>query len=237
MANIHPRTENTNRFPLFEEIFKDIDNSKVFDFGGSSGNLLYFSNGKILENNYTCLDVSQDAINSGLNEFPNATWIHYNRFNWMYNRDGNRDMQFPDVDINQDIIWAYSVFSHVDANEFISTIKWFQKIKYKKLAVSFLDIDGEEVKQYFYNKRVNDYGSCNKEILTLSSKNSYSAYFFNNSDLEVNKYTCKHIPADHFLSFFSINWLLTELNNLGIEATIVRPTNTFIPFLFIERPA
>lgn len=235
MTTIHPRNESTNRFPLFEEIFGNVNNQKIFDFGGSSGNLLYFSNGKISENNYTCVDISREAINSGMEEFPNASWIHYDRFNWMYNEHGNPAMQFPNVDKSQDIIWAYSVFSHVDAEEFIKTIEWFQSFNYKKLAVSFLDINGDEIKQYFYNKRVKDYGSCNSELLSLSSKDGYSAYFFDNSDLEVNKYKCKYIPTKHFLSFFDTDWLLTELNSKGIEASVVRPGNTLIPFLIIER--
>ena len=69
---IHPRNETTNRYPLFHEIFGNTNESTVLDFGGSSGNLLYFSEGNIKEENYTCIDIVENAIMQGKAEFSNA---------------------------------------------------------------------------------------------------------------------------------------------------------------------
>jgi len=233
--NIHPRNNATNRFPLFEEIFKDYENCTVFDFGGSSGNLLYFSNGKILDKKYTCLDISKEAIEKGKDEFPNSTWIHYDRFNWMYNYNGNREVIFPNVDQNQDLIWAYSVFSHVDADEFIKTIEWFCNFNFKKIAVSFLDIDSAEMKEYFYNKRKAEYGWCDEILKNVTSKDTDYFYFLDNNEYALNKYKCDCESKAYFLSFFNIEWLLFALKQRGIEAKVIKPGDGYIPFLIIER--
>lgn len=233
--NIHPRNNSTNRFPLFDEIFSNYENSKVFDFGGSSGNLLYFSNGKIREEKYTCLDISVDALNTGRKEFPNSTWVHYNRFNWMYNPQGNTEFMFPNINTDQDFIWAYSVFSHVDANEFIKTILWMTTFNYKKIAVSFLDIDAPEMKEYFYNKRVSEYGNCNDMLKTVSSKDTDYFYFLDNDAYEINKYECDYTSNSYFLSFFNTEWLIFTLKQHGINSKVIRPGNGYVPFLIIER--
>ena len=69
-------------------------NKKILDYGGNRGNLLYFSQSKILQQNYTCIDVEEDAIALGKQEFPDATSIHYNKFSLMYN-NGNLNEPFP----------------------------------------------------------------------------------------------------------------------------------------------
>lgn len=236
MTSIHPRNDSTNRFPLFKEIFGNIAGCNVFDYGGGSGNLLYFSKGEITEENYTCLDVSESAIQSGKLEFPTASWAHYNKFNWMYNLEGNTELGFPHIDPNQDFIWSYSVFSHVDACEFLETVEWLCSFNYKKIAVSFLDIDGQEMKQYFFNKRVSDYGNCNDELLSISSSTANTAYFFDNTTMVIDKYRCEHTHTKHFLSFFSKKWLINELSKRGINVKIVNVIGSFVPFLLIERP-
>ncbi len=234
-TSIHPRNDTTNRYPLFKEIFGNVGGRSVLDYGGGAGNLLHFSNGEITENQYTCVDVSDTAIDSGNIEFPKAKWVYHNKFNWMYNPNGNADIEFPQVGPTQDLIWSYSVFSHVDAHEFINTILWLTQLRYKKIAISFLDIDGQEMKQYFYNKRVNDYGTCNRGVLELSSSDTNMAYFFDNEKLETNKYRCEHIHAKHFLAFFNKEWLVAELSKHGINAKVITVADSFVPFLLIER--
>jgi hypothetical protein len=232
---IHPRNNNTNRFSLFEEIFGNVSNNTVLDFGGSSGNLLYFSNKKIKETNYTCLDISKEAIEHGAFEFPKANWVHYDRFNLMYNPHGNKKIVFPKINLNQDVIWAYSVFSHVDADELIKTVEWLCTFNFKKIAISFLDINIFEMKEYFYNKRMLEYGCCDNILKNISSKDADFFYFLDNSEYEINKRKCECVSKKYFLSFFNVEWILESLKNLGISAKVIRPGEGYIPFLIIER--
>ena len=235
MKNIHPRNDNTNRFPIFKELVGELSYNTVFDYGGGSGNLLYFSNGQILEKNYTCLDVSKDAIDSGKDEFPESTWIFHDKFNPMYSHTGVTDTVYPLLDKNQDIIWSYSVLSHMDAAEIIETTLWLNTFNYKKMFLSFLDVDGEEMKNYFYNKRVADYGSCLSEIKNANSKTSNCFYFFDNNKFEINKYECEKVKVKHFLAFYNKDWLLSELEKHGIHANFVKPNNGYVPFLVFEK--
>ena len=99
----------------------DFENKKVLDYGGSFGNLIISSNGKIKEENYTCLDVDNVALEMGRKRFPHSTWLYHNRYNPMYNFQGNDT--FSHQLETYDIIFAYSVFTHTSYEEFIWTIE------------------------------------------------------------------------------------------------------------------
>ena len=155
---MHPRNNTTNRFSLFEKFAGNYKNKKILDYGGNRGNLLYFSQGKIKQENYTCIDVEKDAIEQGKIEFPNANFMHYDRYNWMYNHNGNMQHDFPKLYLCYDIIWAYSVFSHTDLDEFIAGVKWFTKLDFELAAISFLTFN--EMLEWAYNKRFQEYNMC-----------------------------------------------------------------------------
>lgn len=155
---MHPRNNSTNRFGLFEKFAGDYKNKKILDYGGNRGNLLYFSQGKIKEENYTCIDVEKDAIRQGKIEFSNANFIHYNRFNPMYN-EGNIDEPFPILEERFDICFAYSVFTHTDFFTFQQTINYLKNLS-KKIIISFVSNDNVSFKTWIINKRRADFGSC-----------------------------------------------------------------------------
>jgi len=228
--SIHPRTLETNRYPLFKEIFDNIPNKNILDFGGSSGNLLHFSSNEINEKNYTCIDVSADAIDQGRKEFSLSTWLHYDKYNWMYNIKGSKYLKFPKLPTSIDYIWAYSVFSHTDYADLKDTLFSFLALNPKKIAVSVLDINEQVVTEWFYNKRLNDYGSCS-DIRGLTSN---IAYLINNDQLIIDTQLCDYCNCEHFLALYNLNWLQNQLAKDGISINIVRPGNGLIPFLVID---
>ena len=231
--SIHPRNSSTNRFPIFKEIFGDIKNYNILDFGGSSGNLLYFSQGEILENSYTCIDISKEATDKGQSEFPKARFDYYDRYNWMYNHNGNLDLKFPNINKSYDFIWAYSVFSHTDLDEMLKTIKWMISLNPKKIAVSFLDLE-LALLTYFYNKRIESYGYsidirkfCNNDFNTVS--------LFDSNMLTVNKLKLESYNCDHFVTFYNIDFLKEYFAEQDIYINIITPKNSTVPFLVIDR--
>lgn len=231
--SIHPRTVETNRYPIFKEIFGNTEDATVLDFGGSSGNLLYFSEGNIKEENYTCIDIVETAIMQGKAEFSNAKFIHNNRYNWMYNHSGNKDLIFPTVNKNQDYIWAYSVFSHTDLDEFIQTIKWFTTFNFKKIAVSFLTFN--EMLAWAYNKRYNEYGKCLDIKKYLNTTQHNIMYLFDNNKVIFDKSTLDNINYKYLLTFYNTNWLIERLALEGLNINIVYPGNGYVPFLYMEK--
>ena len=228
----HPRNPGTNRWPLFQEAFGDnFENKVVLDFGGSGGNLLYNSNGAIKESNYICIDPWEDAINEGKQEFPEAEFIYYDRFSWMYNHVGNKEINLPVIERKVDYIAAYSVFSHTDFDEFATTLKWMKSLNPEKIVVSFLDADSVKLKNYFEDKRYKAYGST--LTMPLNTHNVY--YYMNNSKIIANEKVCPMIPCRHFIALYNIPWLYQELAKEGIEAK--GPyyfSGRSVPFLIIE---
>jgi SAM-dependent methyltransferase len=89
----------------------------VLDFGGNQGNLLTDPTCKILAQNYHCLDVIKDAVEEGRQQFPQANWMHYNRYNCSFNPDGFADLPIPKMGIDFEFILAFSVFTHTTREE------------------------------------------------------------------------------------------------------------------------
>mgnify|MGYP001251647008 CR=1 FL=1 len=230
----HPRNNSTNRYPWFSDMCgTDTINKTVFDYGGCSGNLLYFSNGAISENKYTSLDVGKACIDNGRTEFPNSTFIHYDRFNWSYNTKGTIDLPFPEIDKKQDIIWAYSVFTHTDFAGFVEAVKWFTQFDYEKIVISYLDINCKETIKYFIDKRIKDYGSC------IEFEYGHAiTYFVDNHQLLKNNISVEPFECKHFLAFYNEEFLIDYFATINISASVKKQysdNGSYIPFLIIER--
>jgi len=205
---MHPRTDMTNRFPLFKQAVESVKDKKILDFGGNRGNLLYFSEGEINQTDYFCIDVESDSIENGKNEFPDATFLHWNKFSPMYNHNGNKDEPLPVLDIKFDIAFAFSVITHTDWQEFKLYVKYLMQYA-KKIIISFIDIDNIQVKEYFYKKRCDEYGNC-VDFRKINDCDYF--YLVNNSavikDTEVYKEKCKH-----FINFYRPSFLENEFQS------------------------
>ena len=90
---------------------------RVLDFGGNRGNFLRDANGSVDQDKYWCIDVSRDALIEGKEDFPNAHWIFYDRYNVQFNPRGVRSLRIPDTGEKFDFILAYSVFTHTSRAE------------------------------------------------------------------------------------------------------------------------
>jgi 2-polyprenyl-3-methyl-5-hydroxy-6-metoxy-1,4-benzoquinol methylase len=97
--------------------YPDWSGKAVLDFGGNAGNLLLDPNSVIRPEEYYCVDVIREALQEGCKRFPQAHWIHYDRYNCSFNPDGVPDLPIPDMGIEFDMILAYSVFTHTTREE------------------------------------------------------------------------------------------------------------------------
>lgn len=229
--SLHVRDLLSDKFGVFSQIFSDFTISDtVLDFGGNRGNLLYFSNGAIDPLLYTSVDVDIDALSVGKIEFPKSTWLHYNKFNWMYNHTGVQHPQFPAV-LHADYIWAYSVFTHTDYTELVNTIKWFYTLGFKKCAISVLDINNEDVIAYFHGKRIADYGSC---ISLEQYKTSNVVYLADNNNVFVDMETLPTIELQHLATFYNLTWLESQLIQHFKNVRIEYLTTSFSPFIILN---
>jgi len=109
----------TTQFAYFDQQLDRPDwlGKRVLDFGGNKGNLLLDPACAIRHQDYYCLDVINEAIEEGRRMFPEAHFIHYDRYNCSFNPEGVRDLPIPDLGVEFDVILAYSVFTHTTFEE------------------------------------------------------------------------------------------------------------------------
>jgi SAM-dependent methyltransferase len=121
--------------------YPDWTGRAVLDFGGNAGNLLRDSNGAIRPEDYYCLDVLREAIDVGREKFPQAHWVHYNRYNCSFNPEGFTGEPVPDMGTEFQIIPAFSVFTHTTREEMHDLVSQLQErlAPGGRLAFTFID--------------------------------------------------------------------------------------------------
>jgi SAM-dependent methyltransferase len=133
----------TTQFAYFDE---QLDypawyGKRVLDFGGNKGNLLLDPACTIRQQNYFCLDVIGEAIDEGRKTFPEAHWVHYDRYNCSFNPGGVADLPVPDLGVQFDLILAYSVFTHTGWEETKELLEQLQSRLTPKGTLAFTFID------------------------------------------------------------------------------------------------
>jgi SAM-dependent methyltransferase len=113
----------------------------VLDFGGNKGNLLLDPACAISHENYYCLDVIREAIETGRETFPDAHWFHYDRYNRSFNPEGIIDLPAPDLGVRFDFILAYSVFTHTTFEEMKELVVQLQNFLAPGGTLAFTFID------------------------------------------------------------------------------------------------
>jgi hypothetical protein len=111
---------------------------RVLDFGGNKGNLLLDPACTIRHQDYYCLDVIGEAIEEGHQTFPDANFIHYDRYNCSFNPEGVRELPVPDLGVEFDFMLAYSVFTHTTFEEMKELVAQLQQ-RGRTLAFTFID--------------------------------------------------------------------------------------------------
>ena len=152
------------KFPRIERlnVFKKatgIDNwqgLKVLDYGGNAGNLLRdgLKTGEIVQSDYTCLDVDKPVLAECREEFPEANWVDYDRYNPVYNSKGWKDLPLPFEDDSFDIVCAYSLHSHTSYEDLVFDLEEMQRVG-KVVATSVVDLEFLKIVKM---KREYDYG-------------------------------------------------------------------------------
>lgn len=96
---------------------------KVLDFGGNIGTFLVGAGDNVDHDDYWCIDLNHEVIREGRRLYPQAHFVHYNRYSSQYNPKGVRYLPIPDCGLKFDIILAFSVFTHVHQSEMLELIE------------------------------------------------------------------------------------------------------------------
>jgi len=212
--SIYPRVDRLKTLTHSEISVSD---KSILDYGGNRGNLLEdgIESGDILPENYTSMDVDIKALEY-LNEHnPTATAIHYNRYNQVYNPQGDKLIKFPFQDNSFDIVYSFSVNTHCSWEDYVFDITEMVRVSRGVVYSSILDLS---VLGLLHNKRITEYGSV--VDFELFENVDTGVYFINNDtvlDLD------QEIPSnvDYLLTYYNPEWLITEINKLGYSARVL----------------
>ena len=148
-------------FKYFSSLHPNIVDGTVLDYGSNYGNFLASANGKFKQENYTGIDVDFSAIQLGKKQFPNAEFIHYNSFNYMYNPDGTDHLDLPIIK-TYDTIISYSVFTHTSEEDFLNRIEQLFTLLVPggRILFTFCDPADPVTVNFFTQKRIAMFGKC-----------------------------------------------------------------------------
>lgn len=131
------------QFPYFNEVlgYPSWKGRQILDFGGNVGTFLESAGDNVDHENYWCLDLNRAVVEQGRRTFPRAHFIHFDRYNPQYNPYGIRDLPIPNCGVKFDFILGFSVFTHVDLQEMISSVRVLRRMLAPSgvLAFTFLD--------------------------------------------------------------------------------------------------
>ena len=150
-------------YSYFKKINPAINTGTLLDYGCNYGTFLDSSRGEFSQFNYTGIDVDVGALDAGRKMFPNATFVESYQFNEMYNQDGILDR--PLIGYYDNII-SYSVLTHTSKEDFVDTLAWLYEHLSPggKMMITYLDVEHSTTNQFFYNKRIKDFGFCDPII-------------------------------------------------------------------------
>jgi SAM-dependent methyltransferase len=136
-------SSKTGQFTYFSQQLgeRDWSGKNVLDFGGNIGNMLRDPNCTVDEERYWCLDVVRESIERGREQFPQAHWIHYDRFAFFFNPHGAIDLELPKIQTLFDYIVAYSVFSNTSRTDMLDLVSQLAGKLARDGALAFTFID------------------------------------------------------------------------------------------------
>jgi SAM-dependent methyltransferase len=114
---------------------------KILDFGGNVGGLLAGAGNNIVHTDYWCIDLNRAAVEEGRRRYPQAHFVHYDRYSSQFNPGGVRHLPIPNCGLKFDIILAFSVFTHAHQIEMNELVHQLQSMLAPKgvLAFTFCD--------------------------------------------------------------------------------------------------
>jgi SAM-dependent methyltransferase len=217
MGNIFPRQPRFDFFDMMHDK-PDWSDASILDIGGNRGNLLEdgLELKRFTAEQYTSLDVDQEALNFGKQQHSTANWVHHDAFNNVYNIQGQEELVYPFDDNTFDLICSYSVYSHTTFKQFVfDLIEMFRICKPNgSIALTLVDTPAS---QFFTQKRVIDLDRLRIPITfeKISKFNIVDYMYFVDHDLLVDEIYSKS-KMDFLVTIYNLKWLGMFLNKLNI---------------------
>jgi SAM-dependent methyltransferase len=220
---LRSRLVKATQFAYFDEQLAHPDwrGKRVLDFGGNKGNLLLDPACTIRHQDYYCLDVISAAIEEGRKKFPDAHFVHYDRYNCSFNPEGVRDLPAPDLSVEFDFILAYSVFTHTTFAEMKDLVEQLQQrlAPGGLLAFTFIDPHWNGNLRWRLEKR-----NSAERVETLLAQKAQWCSLANGAELYINSSGDWDARTDECITY-NVNYTEEFLQEQFPNATIKRPVN------------
>jgi SAM-dependent methyltransferase len=120
---------------------KDWRGKDVLDFGGNVGNMLRDPNSTVDAGRYWCVDIDEEALRMGRRRYPEAHWLHYDRYCFFFNPRGAPFLKLPPIEQRFDYILAYSVFTNTPTADMLDLVEQLRALLKDGGALAFTFID------------------------------------------------------------------------------------------------
>ncbi len=226
------------------------EKGSFIDFGGNRGNAVFFECTPIQQDQYTAIDVVKGALDMGQAEFPTATFIHYNKFNPLYNKLGDTDAPLPNIDAH-DFSFSFGYFVSVDYRELLSVVKWLWSKTKKRCVFSVLDKDHTFMLMEFYDSMVAKENDVFQRITAEFYRwysTSHNIYYLKDNDIEI--YDQEYIDfgsiqhdqfygfTKSFITAYNLEWLKSQLEielNCTVKIDKRNPANQMLSTVILDR--
>ena len=212
----------------------------VLDFGGNVGNMLRDPDSTIDHERYWCIDVVKESIERGKETFPNAHWVHYDRYCFFFNPQGVARLKLPGIPELFDYVVAYSVFTNTSRTDMLELVDQLKErlADGGALAFTFIDphyfswpdrYDGNNLRwrlerEIFLEKEKGNTLVIDVGELCESARGAWWFVLVNGEDLYRETEDTKTYEPERqrtYHTFYSVDYM----KSLFPEATILPPAN------------
>ena len=213
----------------------DLSNAKVLEIYGNAGQLLADPENVVKEENYTVFETSQDAIQQGIEDYPDVDFRYWNHHNQMNHPSGNIDEPMPwSGDEKFDFIFCWMKTSNLDP-EILDNLT---TQCYEHLNPGGVIIWGVYMREvalnYFIVRRTHEYGMVESQLIESSENCKWLTLIDNDVvHIDVDRVPTSGedacLESTHYSIFWENDALTNRLSNLLPDAEVVTRRLPFEP--------
>jgi|TARA_B110000858_G_scaffold198399_1_gene264615 SAM-dependent methyltransferase len=218
----------------------DFENAKVLELYGNAGQLLADPENVVTQENYTVFEYSQDALDQGIEDFPNADFRMWDHHNQMNNPSGNVNEALPfSGDEKFDFIFCWMKTANLDPEILDSiTQECYQHLNPGGIIMWGIFVR-EVALNYFIVRRTHEYGMLEPTLIEQSEDCKWLTLIDNDvvfidSERVATEGDDAHMESTHFTLFWRNKDLVERLENLLPDATVY--SRSLPPMWSIQNP-
>lgn len=198
---------------LYADCLKEnLTGKHILDFGFNNGNLLK-SIPDDVSFTYTGVEVQEDFVTSMSANYPEHTFIHFNKYHHSYNTSGNRNLELTDVvSDTYDIIFAWNVFTHCTYEYTKECIEEMKAVLNTNGKIIFNMYSKEQLVTLsnILTRRIDRGQSGNGEHVAISSVGSFDNYAYWKNAEELIYDTVIDENLSSLFSCYDMDWLVSD---------------------------